>query len=353
MVMQEMAKPKKAHVLLRGQYDAPGDEVFPNTPEKIFPYPANLPKNRLGLAMWLTDSRNPLTSRVAVNRIWQNLFGIGIVKTAEDFGNQGEMPFHPELLDWLAVNFRETGWDVKKLIKSMVMSKTYQQDSKASSALMELDPENRMLARGPSARLTAEMIRDNALVASELINREIGGKSMYPYQPEGLWEINSHKYKQDTTQAIYKRSLYVVVKRSVPNPMMSTFDATSRSSCLVRRQKTNTPLQALVVLNDPTFLEASKQMGIRMSKQSNLNASIKDAYVRLTGREPQEGEINILVELQKIEWAKFKKAPEKTKGWLSAGMSKIDLKEVDRPYVASLAVVANTIMNSDATITKR
>ena len=176
---------------------------------------------------------------------------------------------------------------------------------------------------------------------------------MYPYQPEGLWEINSHKYKQDTTQAIYKRSLYVVVKRSVPNPMMSTFDATSRSSCLVRRQKTNTPLQALVVLNDPTFLEASKQMGVRMSKQSNLNASIKDAYVRLTGREPQEGEINILVELQKIEWAKFKKAPEKTKGWLSAGMSKIDLKEVDRPYVASLAVVANTIMNSDATITKR
>ena len=353
MVMQEMAKPKKAHVLLRGQYDAPGEEVFPNTPEKIFPYPANLPKNRLGLAMWLTDSRNPLTSRVAVNRIWQNLFGIGIVKTAEDFGNQGEMPFHPELLDWLAVNFRETGWDVKKLIKSMVMSKTYQQDSKASPTLMELDPENRMLARGPSARLTAEMIRDNALVASELINREIGGKSMYPYQPEGLWEINSHKYKQDTTQAIYKRSLYVVVKRSVPNPMMSTFDATSRSSCLVRRQKTNTPLQALVVLNDPTFLEASKQMGIRMSKQSNLNVSIKDAYVRLTGREPLEGEINILVELQKIEWAKFKKAPEKTKGWLSAGMSKIDLKEVDRPYVASLAVVANTIMNSDATITKR
>jgi hypothetical protein len=353
MVMQEMPKPKKANILLRGQYDAPGEEVFPNTPEKIFPYPANLPKNRLGLANWLTDSRNPLTSRVAVNRIWQNLFGIGIVKTAEDFGNQGEMPFHPELLDWLAVNFRETGWDVKKLIKLMVMSKTYQQDSKATPELMERDPENRMLARGPSARLTAEMIRDNALVASDLINREIGGKSMYPYQPDGLWEINSHKYKQDTTQAIYKRSLYVVVKRSVPNPMMSTFDATSRSSCLVRRQKTNTPLQALVVLNDPTFLEASKQMGFRMSKQSNLNASIKDAYVRLTGREPQEGEIDILVELQKIEWAKFKKAPEKTKGWLSAGMSKIDLKEVDRPYVASLAVVANTIMNSDATITKR
>jgi hypothetical protein len=353
MVMQEMPKPKKAHVLLRGQYDAPSEEVFPNTPEKIFPFASNLPKNRLGLAMWLTDSQNPLTSRVAVNRIWQNLFGIGIVKTAEDFGNQGEMPFHPELLDWLAVNFRESGWDVKKLIKLLVMSKTYQQGSKASRELMERDPENRLLARGPSARLTAEMIRDNALVASELINREIGGKSMYPYQPEGLWEINSHIYKQDTTQAIYRRSLYVIVKRSVPNPTMSTFDATSRSSCLVRRQKTNTPLQALVVLNDPTFVEASKLMGLRMSKQNNVSLSIKDAYLRLTGRDPQESEINILLELQKKEWLKFQKMPDKTKGWLSMGMSRLDQNLIDRSFVASLAVVANTIMNSDATITKR
>jgi hypothetical protein len=256
-------------------------------------------------------------------------------------------------LDWLAVNFRESGWDVKKLIKLLVMSKTYQQDSKASRELMERDPENRLLARGPSARLTAEMIRDNALVASELINREIGGKSMYPYQPEGLWEINSHIYKQDTTQAIYRRSLYVIVKRSVPNPTMSTFDATSRSSCLVRRQKTNTPLQALVVLNDPTFVEASKLMGLRMSKQNNVSLSIKDAYLRLTGRDPQESEINILLELQKKEWLKFQKMPDKTKGWLSMGMSRLDQNLIDRSFVASLAVVANTIMNSDATITKR
>lgn len=353
MVMQEMAKPKKAHVLLRGQYDAPSEEVFPNTPEKIFPFSANLPKNRLGLALWLTDSQNPLTARVAVNRIWQNLFGLGIVKTAEDFGNQGEMPSHPELLDWLATDFKETGWDVKKLIKLMVMSKVYQQDSKASSELMERDPENRLLARGPSARLTAEMMRDNVLVASELINREIGGKSMYPYQPDGLWEINSHKYHQDTTQAIYRRSLYMVVKRSVPNPTMSTFDATSRSSCLVRRQKTNTPLQALVLLNDPTFVEASKLMGLKMSLQSNVILSIKDAYIRLTGRDPQQSEINILMELQNKEWLKFQKMPDKAKGWLSNGMSKLDFNAIDKPLVASLAVVANAIMNSDATITKR
>jgi hypothetical protein len=228
MVMQEMPKPKKSFLLERGQYDMPAQEVFPNTPVAILPFPDSLPKNRLGLAKWLTNKENPLTARVAVNRYWQNFFGVGLVKTAEDFGNQGALPSNPELLDWLAITFQQDyNWDVKQLIKLMVMSRTYRQDSHTSRALLEKDPDNQLLARGPSVRLSAEMIRDNALAASGLLNPKIGGKSIKPYQPEGLWEINSMTYKADTTDEVYRRSVYVVVKRSVPNPTLATFDASS------------------------------------------------------------------------------------------------------------------------------
>ncbi len=352
MVMQEMPKPKHSYLLRRGQYDAKGEEVFPSTPEKIFPFPLTFPKNRLGLAYWLTDTKNPLTARVAVNRFWQNLFGLGLVKTSEDFGNQGEMPKNPELLDYLAVNFRESGWDIKKLIKLMVLSDTYQQDSNSSKELREKDPENRFLARGPASRLTAEMMRDNILVASDLINRKIGGRSIYPYQPEGLWDINGSKYKQDTSDEVYRRSLYIVIKRSVPNPTMSSFDASSRSSCLARRQKTNTPLQALVILNDPSFVEASKVIGLRMSKLNNRSLSIKEAYLRLTGREPMNKELEILENLQKASFMRFEKSPEKARGLLESGLYKVGNHE-NIPLIASYAVVASTIMNSDATIMKR
>ncbi len=241
MVMQEMPKPKKSHILLRGNYDMLGDEVFPNTPDAILPFSKNLPKNRYGLAQWLTDANNPLTARVEVNRIWQNFFGIGLVKTAEDFGNQGEMPSHPELLDWLAVSFRESGWDIKKLNKLIVMSATYRQDSRSNKEMQERDPENRLLSHGPAYRMSAEMIRDNALLASGLMNTQIGGKSVKPYQPPGLWEINNTTYVPDTGNVVYRRSLYVIIKRSVPNPTLATFDATSRTYCTVRRQPTNTP----------------------------------------------------------------------------------------------------------------
>lgn len=352
MVMQEMPKPKHSFLLKRGQYDAKGEEVFPSTPEKIFPFQAKFPKNRLGLAYWLTDSNNPLTARVAINRFWQNLFGLGLVKTSEDFGNQGEMPTHPELLDDLAVTFRESGWDIKKMIKSMVLSDTYQQESGVSKDLMEKDPENRFLARGPSTRLTAEMMRDNILVASDLINRKIGGRSIYPYQPEGLWDINGSKYKQDVSDEVYRRSLYIVIKRSVPNPTMSSFDASSRSSCLARRQKTNTPLQALVILNDPTFVEASKVIGLSMSKLNDRTSSIKQAYLRLTGREPYVKELEILENLQKASFIRFEKSPEKARGLLESGLYKLDKNE-NVALIASYAVVASTIMNSDATIMKR
>jgi len=352
MVMQEMPKRKKAYLLQRGNYDSPGEEVFPNTPDFILKFPANLPKNRYGLAQWLMHEDNPLTARVAVNRFWQNFFGVGLVKTTEDFGNQGEMSSHPQLLDWLAVSFKKSGWDIKKINKLIVMSATYRQDSKSTQEQREKDPENRLLAHGPVSRMTAEMIRDNALVASGLINNKIGGRSIKPYQPDGLWQINSANYEPDTGQIVYRRSLYILAKRAVPNPTLSTFDATSRSFCVVRRQKTNTPLQALVTLNDPTFMEAAKVLGEQMCKTANKQEAIVQAYRKLTGRRPSAKEINLLVQLQKTEETKFRNAPSKAKGWLNAGQYPIS-QNLDQSLVAANAVVASTILNSDATLTKR
>ena len=351
-VMQDMPKPRKTFILKRGNYDAFGDEVFPNTPESILPFPGDLPKNRYGLALWLTNDNHPLTARVAVNRIWQNFFGTGLVKTSEDFGNQGELPSHPELLDWLAVTFRESGWDTKKLCKLIAMSATYRQDSKAGSAVMAKDPENRLLSHGPSLRLSAEMIRDNALMASGLLNQKIGGKSVKPYQPGGLWEINNTTYKADSGNDVYRRSLYVVIKRSVPNPTLATFDATSRSYCVVRRQKTNTPLQALVTLNDPTFVEASKVMGEQISEISDPGKGITEIYRKLTGVEPARPELELLKRLQVSELSKFRGDFKKTKGWLSAGQYEVN-KNLEPAMVAANAVVASVILNSDATLTKR
>lgn len=352
MVMQEMPKPKKAHVLLRGNYDAFGEEVFPNTPESILAFPEDLPKNRYGLAQWLTHEDHPLTSRVAVNRLWQNFFGTGLVKTTEDFGNQGELPSHLELLDYLAVTFRESGWDVKQLNKLIVMSATYRQASQTTKEAHEKDPENRWLSHGPAYRLTAEMIRDNALVASGLLNPKIGGMSIKPYQPEDLWKINSANYVRDSGDAVYRRSLYILAKRAVPNPTLSTFDATSRSFCVVRRQKTNTPLQALVTLNDPTFVEASKVMGEQMAKLPDAKQAIVTGYRKLTGRRPSEKEVELLVGLQQSQWKKFKENPLKANGWLTAGQYVADAK-LDASLIAANAVVASTILNSDASLTKR
>lgn len=352
MVMQEMPKPKQAHVLLRGNYDAPGEKVFPSTPSSILAFPKTLPKNRYGLAQWLTHPDHPLTARVAVNRYWQNFFGTGLVKTTEDFGNQGELPSHPELLDWLAVTFRESGWDVKKLNKLIVMSATYRQDSRTSREVRERDPENRLYAHGPANRMTAEMIRDNALMASGLLNTKIGGGSVKPYQPEGLWSINNTSYTPDSGDAVYRRSLYVIVKRSVPNPTLSTFDATSRSFCVVRRQKTNTPLQALVTLNDPTFVEAMKVMGESMCRSTDNRAAITTAYRKLTGRKPPVKEVELLLTMQQTEVEKFRKNPKKTVGWLQTGQFKTD-KTLDPALLAANSVIASTILNSDASLTKR
>jgi hypothetical protein len=353
MVMQEMPKPKKTFLLRRGQYDDPGPEVQANTPTSILSFPKDLPRNRYGLAQWLTHEDHPLTARVAVNHAWQRFFGLGLVKTAEDFGNQGEMPSHPELLDWLAVNFRTSGWNMKQLDKLIVMSQTYRQDSRTTPQLRERDPENRLLARGPSGRLTAEMIRDNALLASGLLKRTIGGRSIKPYQPAGLWEINSASYQPDTTDELYRRSVYIIVKRSVPNPTLGTFDAAARSSCTVRRQPTNTPLQALVTLNDPTYVEAARALAEQMCRQSSPEEAIRFAYRRLTGRQPSAQELTLLMGLQEAERRKFIAQPEKTTGWLTTGRYRADSKTLDPAQLAANAVVASTILNSDATLTKR
>jgi hypothetical protein len=352
MVMQDSPEPKKTFILNRGNYDSPGEEVFPNTPNSILPFPENLPKNRYGLALWLTDDKHPLTARVAVNRFWQNFFGTGLVKTSEDFGNQGELPSHPELLDWLAFSFKESGWDTKKLCKLIVMSASYRQDSKASSDIKLKDPENRFLSHGPSKRMEAEMIRDNALKASGLLNNKIGGKSIKPYQPDGLWEINNTSYTADTGDVVYRRSLYVLAKRTVPNPTLNTFDATERSYCVVRRQSTNTPLQALVLLNDPTFVEASKVLGQEIAINKDDTKGIISVYRKLTGIQPSVSEVKLLKSLRNEELKKFRADIKRTKGWLSAGQFKVN-KDLEPALVAANSVLASVILNSDATLTKR
>lgn len=352
MVMKEMDRPRESFVLERGQYDALGEQVYPGTPERIFPYPDSLPKNRLGLAKWVTHERNPLTARVAVNRYWQNLFGTGIVKTAEDFGNQGELPSHPELLDWLALQFIQSGWDVKSLHRLMVMSHTYQQSSLAGEELMDRDGDNRLLARGPSKRLTGEMLRNNALAASGLLHRKIGGKSVRPYQPEGLWKINGARYTEDKGEKLYRKSMYTIWKRSVPHPTLATFDAPERSLCTVRRQETNTPLQALVLLNDPTYVEAARVLGKNIAEHETVQKGISTVFRQLTGRKIRPNELKLLVDLQQDELENFKHNPPKTEGWLNTGEFRIDSND-QTTLVAANAVVASTIMNLDATITKR
>ncbi|WP_298536820.1 DUF1553 domain-containing protein [uncultured Algibacter sp.] len=352
MVMKEMETPRQAYVLDRGQYDSPTDSVFPGTPERIFAFPDSLPKNRIGLSKWLTHPDNPLTARVTVNRYWQNIFGRGIVKTSEDFGNQGELPSHPKLLDWLAIEFMESGWDVKKLHKLIMMSNTYQQTSIASEALLAMDGENKFLARGPAQRLSGEMLRDNALFASGLLNEKIGGESVSPYQPPGLWKVNGDTYHESTGEELYRRSMYTIWKRTVPHPTLATFDAPTRDLCTTRRQETNTPLQALVLLNDPTFIEAARVLGKKMASYKDIDQAISLAFRKLTGRKIHPNELEVLRALQISELEKFRKNEAKAEGWISLGAYTLAAND-DKALVAANAVIASTIINSDAFITKR
>lgn len=359
MVMGDLDEPRPTYVLERGVYDARGEEVAPGVPEAVLPFDEQLPSNRYGLSRWLFDKDNPLTARVYVNRIWQLYFGQGIVKTSDDFGNQGALPTHPKLLDWLAVTFIESGWDIKALHKLIVMSATYQQSSVVTPALAERDPENLLLARGSRYRLPAEMIRDNALAISGLLVDKIGGKSTYPYQPEGLWDEISdkswrYKYMQEPGEGLYRRSLYTIRKRSSPPPSMQIFDAPDRGVCVVKRRKTSSPLQALVLLNDPQYLEASRVLAERMMQENPADTTqqLILAFRLITGRKPDKKELKLLSAFYKSELYRFKKNPEDANAYLNIGASERKANLNAAP-LAALATTANSIMNTSEAYTKK
>jgi hypothetical protein len=357
MVMKERKFPRKSFILNRGAYDAPGKAVSADTPDSFFKIPKNYPKNRLGLAKWLLHEDHPLFTRVTVNRFWMMYFGKGLVVSSDDFGNQGELPTHPQLLDYLSATFRESKWNVKAMHKMIVMSATYRQSSKGTPEMHESDPENRLYARGPSYRMSAEQIRDNALASSSLLTPRIGGKSAYPYQPNGLWEAlatrNEVVYKQQHGDSLYRRSLYTVWKRSSPPPMMLNFDAAERHFCITKRQKTSTPLQALVVMNDPQFVEASRVLAQQMFKKGNtLDEQISYAFTALTSRPPSDKEMSILKELYKEEYSDFSKNPKRVKEILGAGEYPVD-KMLNPAQVAAGTIVASTVMNFDEFLIKR
>lgn len=351
MVMEEMKTPRPTYLLKRGVYDAHGEQVSADVPNSILPLPERLPHNRLGLAQWLLDPDHPLTARVVVNRYWQTYFGTGLQKNANNFGNQGGLPSHPELLDWLAVTFRESGWNMKAMQKLIVLSATYRQASTTTPAIRKSDPDNTWLARGPGFRLSAEMIRDHALASSGLLSPAIGGPSVKPYQPEGLWAVNGGVYQPDTGEKLYRRSLYTFWRRTNPPPSMNTFDAPSRSYCVVQRQKTSTPLQALVLLNDPQFVEATRAVAARaVNASTNVSGQITYAFRLLACRQPKPKELQILLSFFEQQRKAFAQSPEKMKGWLTAGESRSEA--TDQPALAAAAATASLILNSDAFITR-
>ncbi len=359
MVLGDLPEPRPTFILDRGMYDAPSEEVQPDVPEAIMPFNDDLPRNRLGLSKWLFDKKNPITARVFVNRIWQQHFGKGLVASSDDFGNQGDLPSHPKLLDWLAVEFMESGWDIKKMHKLIVMSATYQQSSEINSKLLDIDIDNTLLARGPSTRMSAEMVRDNALTISGLLSRKIGGSSVYPYQPDGLWEEISnkwwrYKYKQEPGEGLYRRSLYTIWKRTSAPPSMQIFDVGDRSVCTVKRRQTSTPLQALVLLNDPQFVEASYVLAenIMNNYSSSNQKQLQTAFQLSTGRKPSTKEMELLSNFYNDELKRFSTNKEDAISYLSMGETRI--KDTSNPIkVAALATVVNGIMNTSEAYTIR
>ena len=359
MVMEDAAKYRPTYLLKRGAYDAPADRVTVGLPEAIMPFDSlKYGNNRLGLVKWLLDKKNPLTSRVFVNRMWQEFFGRGLVKTSGDFGMQGEMPSHPELLDWLATDFVDNGWNIKRLIKQFVMSSTYRQSTAMSADKLAEDPENILLSSGPRTRMSAEIIRDMALASSGLLVKEIGGPSVKPYQPKGIWEMATSgcgilaRYVQDHGDKLYRRGLYSFIKRTVPPPYMLVFDASNRDLCEVSRLSTNTPLQALVMMNDPTILEASRVFAERlMKKDLVMEEKIIYAFRSIVCRQPKSQELKILLKYFEEEKQKFDAAPESAKEFIRAGEYQHEKIE-DVQTLAALMQVIHTIYNMEESITK-
>jgi len=359
LVMADLPTPRETFVLIRGAYDKKGDKVTPATPSILPPMPEGAAANRLGLAQWLTDPKHPLTARVAVNRFWQQYFGTGLVETSEDFGAQGSWPTHPELLDWLARDFIESGWDMKALQRTIVMSATYRQASKLTPELAQRDPENELLARGPRHRLDAESIRDTALLLGGLLVEKEGGKGVRSYQPEGIWEAvafqgsTTQNYKQDSGAALYRRSLYMFWKRTAPPPTLMAFDAPSREACVVRRSRTNTPLQALVLMNDKQYVEAARNMAQRLIAEGGASPAERLTYgFRLaTGRKPADSEAAVLQRVFSAHLADYQADKAAAEQLITVGESprKPDL---DAAELAAYTMVCNLILNLDETVTK-
>jgi hypothetical protein len=370
MVMQEMDKPRGAFILKRGEYDKRLDPVQPGVPAIFPPLRASGTTNRLDFARWLVSPDHPLTARVMMNRLWQQFFGIGLVKTSNDFGAQGEWPSHPELLDWLACEFRDGGenpdgtrstqppWDIKHMVRLIVTSAAYRQDSRVNSQKLEADPENRLVSRGPRFRLDAEMIRDNALFVSGLLVDKMGGHSVKPYQPEGIWEAvgyttsNTAKFTQDHGEALYRRSLYTFWKRTAAPPYLITFDAPSRERSCTRRERTDTPLQALVTMNDPQYVEAARHFGERMIRHScDADDRLDFGFRAATARHPSKEEKAALRKaLAKFE-AKYQKDSAAAATLLSVGESPVS-KDLLAPEAAAYTMVASLLLNLDETLNK-
>lgn len=357
LVAKERATPRDTFVLIRGEYDKPGEKVTPSVPSVLPPLPKGAPMNRLGLAQWLTDPSHPLTARVTVNRFWQQVFGVGLVKTAEDFGVQGERPSHPELLDWLATEFIRTGWDVKGLQRLFVTSATYRQTSRAIPEWRLKDPENRLLAHGPRFRVDAEVLRDSMLYVSGLLVEQRGGRSVKPYEPPGLWEAVSYnhaqKYDPDHGSAQYRRSLYTYWKRQSPPPNMLTFDASTREFCVVRRPRTNTPLQALALLNDPQYVEAARAMAQRMIVEGGPDTvkRIVRGFRLATGRQPARDEVQMLLGIVRKQMAEYQNDPRSAALLLGVGDFSA-LETVAPAELAAWTTIAGILLNLDETITK-
>ncbi|WP_063767974.1 DUF1553 domain-containing protein [Verrucomicrobium sp. BvORR106] len=357
MVMREMEPRRATFVLARGQFDQPGEQVFPETPASILPLPADFPRNRLGLARWYVDRRNPLTARVAVNRIWQVFFGRGIVGTSEDFGIQGELPTHPELLDWLAVDFMDQGWDVKRLCRIVVLSSTYRQSSTPQDPqLLKDDPDNRLLARGPRHRLSAEMIRDNALAISGLLTPTMGGPPTRPYLPENLYEDSGVQmtYKQSHGEALWRRSLYTFWKRTLPPPTMTIFDAPSREFCLTRRETTSTPMQSLAMMNAPEFVEAARALAERLIRTypQDRTARIAEAFRLTSSRSPRAGETSVLLKLLEEEHLHYTQAPQEAEALRRGnGEHPADL-DLPGAEVAATTMLIRVLLGSEEALLK-
>jgi hypothetical protein len=362
MVMADLPEPRQAHVLDRGQYDAPRDPVAPGVPAFLPPLPEDGAANRLALARWLVDPRHPLTARVAVNRWWEMLFGRGLVETVEDFGTQGATPTHPDLLDHLATSLVRGGWDVRALLRRIVLSATYGQSSRAPAESFARDPDNRLLARGPRFRLPAETVRDQALFASGLLVERVGGPSVKPWQPAGLWEevsvLHQAAYVPDQGEGLHRRSMYTFWKRTCPPPSMALFDAPDRETCVVRRARTNTPLQALVVMNDPTSIEAAKSLAVRSlgaaapsrSPSAASDAAVVDhLYLLLLARGPSADERAAVLEKLAEFRRHFAADPAAARKFLAAGPD----TDLEAPAeLAAWTMVAGTLLCLDETLTK-